>query len=335
MRVVIAGAGALGSVLGGYFARSGAEVTLLARHAHAEAIRRDGLRIGGVRGEQVIRNLQAISEPSEITSTDLFILAVKSFDTASTMASLAHLRGRVGMAISIQNGGRKDKELGEALGRDVVVGAASIVGAAMPEPGRVLHTGEGVTWIGECDGQRSARVEAIAGLFRKADLPIEVREDIQSVVWCKLNQMVPAATLSCVTRLPLHQIYQSRALATLFVQLTREVGRVAEPMGVPLVDCQGIPVKTLCSLPIERAVESVLVRGRTMQERGMTQVKVSTLQDLERGKRTEADQVIGHVVRLAAAHEVPIPTLTLLSRVIQGIETAQQPTAVRGTDRAA
>jgi len=135
--------------------------------------------------------------------------------------------------------------------------------------------------------------------------------------------MVPAATLSCVTRLPLHQIYQSRALATLFVELTREVGRVAERMGVPLVDCQGIPVKTLCTLPIERAVESVLVRGRTMQERGMTQVKVSTLQDLERGKRTEADQVIGHVVRLAATHAVPIPTLSLLFRVIRGIEASQ------------
>jgi 2-dehydropantoate 2-reductase len=335
VRVVIAGAGALGSVLGGYFARSGAKVTLLARQAHAEAIRCEGLRIGGVRGEQVVRDLQAVSEPAEITSADLFILAVKSYDTAQTMASLAHIRDRVGTAISIQNGAQKDEVLGEALGRDVVVGAATIVGAAMPEPGRVLHTGEGSTWLGEFDGQRSARVEAIADLFRRSGLSIEVREDIRSAIWCKLNQMVPAATLACVTRLPLHQIYQSRGLAALFVELSHEVARVAERMGIPLVDCQGIPVRTLCSQSFDQAVESILARGRTMEARGMTEVRISTLQDLERGRRTEADDTIGHVVRLAAAHNVSLPTLTLLFRVIQGIEASQQSTAGRGTDRPA
>jgi ketopantoate reductase len=61
-----------------------------------------------------------------------------------------------------------------------------------------------------------------------------------------------------------------------------------------------------------------------MQERGMTQVKISTLQDLERGRRTEAEQVIGYVVRLAATHRVPVPKLDLLYRVIQGVEAAQR-----------
>ena len=56
----------------------------------------------------------------------------------------------------------------------------------------------------------------------------------------------------------------------------------------------------------------------------MTQVKISTLQDLERGKRTEADQTIGYVVRLAATHGVPVPKLELLCRVIQGIEASRR-----------
>jgi len=323
VKTVIVGAGALGSVLGGYFAQVGADVTLLARKLHAEAIRKQGLRIGGMREEQVVRNLRAVSDPAEVASADLLILGVKSYDTQDTLASLGHLRGKVGAAISIQNGGRKDEELGDAYGRDVVVGATTIVGATMPEPGRVIHTNEGGTWIGEFDGRRSARVEAIVDLFRKAGLPIEVREDIQSAIWCKLNQMVPAAALSCVTRLHIHEIYQDRTLATLFVELSHEVARVAERLGIPLVDCQGFPVKTLCSQPVDAAVESVMARGRIMQERGMTGVKISTLQDLERGRKTEADHVIGHVVRLADAHGVAIPKLQLLFRVIQGVEAAQ------------
>lgn len=327
MRTVVVGAGALGSLLGGYLAQAGADVTLFARHAHADAIRRHGLRITGMRGDQVVRNVRAVSDASEVPPADLLILGVKSYDTQATLATCGHLRGKIGAAISIQNGGRKDEELGEALGKDVVVGATTMVGAAMPEPGCVVHTSEGGTWIGEYDGRRTARIEATTDLFRKAGLPIEVRDDIRSAIWCKLNQMVPAATLACVTRLRIHEIYQDRSLAALFVELTHEVARVAERLRIPLVDCQGIPVKTLCSRPFAAAVDSVIARGRIMQERGMTQVKISTLQDLERGKRTEAEQVIGYVVDLAATHGVAVPKLELLYRVIQGVEGAQRASA--------
>jgi ketopantoate reductase len=135
---------------------------------------------------------------------------------------------------------------------------------------------------------------------------------------------VPAAALSCVTRLPLHQIYLNRGLATLFVELSREVAQIAERMHIPLEDFRGFAVKTVCSLPLDAAVESVIARGRAMVEQGMTQVKISTLQDLERGKVTEADHTIGHVVRLAAKLGLAVPKVEVLYRLIQGIERAQQ-----------
>ncbi len=323
MNVVIAGAGALGSVFGGYFAQAGADVTLIGRKPHVEAIRARGLLIDGRRGPQIVRKVKAVVDPAEVQSADLLIMCVKSQDNQKALASLRHLRGKIGTAISLQNGGRKDEELAEAFGRDAVVGATTLVGAAMPEPGRVLHTNDGGTWIGEFDGRTSARAEAIADLFRKADLPIEVRPDIRTAIWCKLNQMVPAAALSCLTRLCIHQIYLDQELATLFVEISREVARVAERLGIPLADFRGFTVKTVCTLPSEEAVKSVVARGRSMQEQGMTQVKISTLQDLERGRPTEADQTIGHVVRLAADLAVALPTLGLLYRVIQGIEAAR------------
>jgi len=324
VKTVIAGAGALGSVIGGYFAQAGGDVTLIARKPHAEAIRARGLEINGVRGRHVIRDVRAVVDPCEVGSADLVILCVKSQDTRGTLASLAHLRGKIGAAMSLQNGGRKDEELAEAFGPEVVVGAMTFIGASMPEPGRVLHTGNGGTWIGELDGRPSARVEAIADLFRKAGLPVEVHPNIRSATWCKLNQMVPAAALSCVTRLPLHQIYLDRGLATLFVELCREVAQIAEQQGIPLEDFRGFAVKTVCSLPFDEAVESVIARGRAMVGQGVTQVRISTLQDLERGKVTEADHTIGYVVRLAAELGLAVPKVELLYRVIQSAETAQQ-----------
>ena len=323
MHTVVVGAGALGSILGGYVAETGEEVTLVGRRPHVDAIRAHGLVIEGMRGRHVVRNIRAVTDPRGLASADALILAVKSYDTTEALASLSHLRGKIGAVLSVQNGGGKDEALAETFGRDAVVGATSIVGGAMPAPGRVIHTSEGGTWIGEFDGRRTARVEAIAEVFRKAGLRIEVRDDIRSAIWCKLNQMVPAAALACVTRLHVHEMYQDPSLAALFVELSREVAGVAARLDIPLVDCQGFPVKTLCSQPFETAVESVIARGLAMQERGMTQVKLSTLQDLERGKRTEAEQVIGYVVGLAAAHGVAVPKLALLYRVIQGVEAAQ------------
>ncbi len=324
MKTVIAGAGALGSVFGGYFALVGADVTLIARGPHVEAIRARGLLIGGRRGSQIVKDVKAVVDPGEVQSADLLIMCVKSQDNREALASLRHLRGKLGAAISLQNGGRKDEELAEAFGGEAVVGATTLVGASMPEPGRVLHTNDGGTWIGEFDGRPSARVEAIADLFRKADLPVEVRPDIRTAIWCKLNQMVPAAALSCVTRLCIHQIYLDPGLATLFVELSREVAQVAARLGIPLADFRGFSVKTVCTLPFEEAVQSVVARGCAMHEQGMTQVKISTLQDLERGKPTEANQTVGYVVRLAADLGVALPTVGLLYRVIQGMETSRR-----------
>jgi ketopantoate reductase len=86
-------------------------------------------------------------------------------------------------------------------------------------------------------------------------------------------------------------------------------------------------------LPKDQAVESVIARGRMMESRGMTGVRISTLQDLERDRRTEADQVIGHVVRLAKAQGVPVPLLGTLLRIVHGIESSSQPAAAASIDR--
>lgn len=324
MRVLIAGAGALGSLLGGYFSVAGAEVTLLARKAHVEAIRARGLTIDGGRGLHIIQNLEAITDPADMKAADILVVCVKSQDTPKMLLSLRHLRGKVGAALSFQNGARKDEELAEAFGTDAVIGAATMIGAALPEWGRVLHTGDGSTWIGEFDGGSSARVEAVFQLFRKVDLPIEIRRDIRTAIWCKLNQMIPAATLSCLTRLCMHQMYLDRTLAGLFVELSREVARVAEALHIPLADFHGLAVKTVCTIPFEDAVESVMARGRSMCEHGITAAKISTLQDLERGKRTEAAETIGYVVHAGKDLGVELPKLTLLYDVIRGLEAAQQ-----------
>lgn len=218
--------------------------------------------------------------------------------------------------------------LGSILG-GYLAGAGAMVGGIMPGPGRVLHTGEGATWIGEPDGTASHRTAALADLFRRADLPIEVRPDIRAVTWCKLHQFVPAATLACLTRLCLHEIYLEPALAALFVALSRELAPLAERQGIPLGDYPGFGVRTVCAGPVDQAVESVRVRGARMRERGMTGVRISMLQDLARGRRTEAAETLGYALDLGRQEGVPLPLLEGFTRVIRGVEAAQRGEAGR------
>jgi 2-dehydropantoate 2-reductase len=329
MHAVILGAGALGSLIGAALREGGADVTLIGRKAHVEAVRERGLTIEGLRGRRTVQGMRAEADPSTVRSADVLVLATKSYDTRAALAGAAHLRGRLGAVLSLQNGGGKDEELIEAFGREAVVGAVSLVGGEMAAPGVVRHTNNGGNWLGELDGHGGPRVVALEACLKGGGLPVQTVDDIRSTTWCKLNQMVPAALISCLTRLHMHEVYLEDGLARLFVTLSREVAAIAPHLGVALDDFPGFAVKTVCTAPFETAVESVKARGRGMLEKGMTGVKVSTLQDLERGKRTEADHIIGYVSRLAATHRVPVPALDLLYGVLRGMEAARPVTPGR------
>jgi len=95
MHTVIVGAGGLGSVVGGYLAKAGYPVTLIARPAHVKAIRDSGLEIMAVDGRHLIREVQATDNPKTVTAADLLILTVKTYDTDEALKGVAHLSGRV------------------------------------------------------------------------------------------------------------------------------------------------------------------------------------------------------------------------------------------------
>src|SRR6266545_1490799 len=141
MRVVVLGAGGLGSVVGGLLADAGVHVTLIGRPAHMEAIGYYGLRMVGVRGDRTVRgNLSLATHPKEAEGDfDYLFLTVKSKDTATALEDAAPLRDRVGAALSFQNSIVKDQALAEWLGSDRVVGAATIEAATLAEPGMVWN----------------------------------------------------------------------------------------------------------------------------------------------------------------------------------------------------
>ncbi|MBI4379700.1 MAG: ketopantoate reductase family protein [candidate division NC10 bacterium] len=322
MRTVIVGAGGLGSVVGGYLAKAGYPVTLIARPAHVKAIRDSGLEIAAVDGRHLIREVQATDNPKTVTAADLLILTVKTYDTDEALKGVAHLSGRVRCALSLQNGVLKDRALGAVFGPESVIGAATMIGATLTGPGKVHYTAPSTTYVGEFDRRETDRVGAVAEMFDKAGLRIQAAADIRSVTWCKLNHILPSAGLSVLTRLEFHRVLKNRTLAALFVELTRECAQLAKAQGIPLDDFPGFEVKTVCEEPLEQAIAFVREYAQKIEAAGMTHVKISMLQDIERGKRTEVEEIIGYVVREAARLEIQVPKIDLIYRLVKGVSEA-------------
>lgn len=322
MRTVILGAGGLGSVIGGYLAGAGFDVTLVGRSAHIEAIIKQGLKIETRAGERIVRRLTAMTDPAAVGPVDLLIVSVKTYDTVEALKGVTALKGSVQTVLSLQNGMRKDEILADLFGNGAVVGATTMEGATLKGPGWAHHTGPGVTYVGEYDGQPSSRVREIVRMFEAAGLKIESVPDIRAVVWGKLVQVVAGSTMGVLTRLPYYLIYETQPLATLFVKIARETGAIAEHKGIPLVDHPALEAHTLVKRPLEEALNFVYKRGKILRERGMVHLKASALTDIERGYRTEIDDLIGYVVKEGQQLGVSTPLCETLYPVVKGIEAA-------------
>src|SRR5262249_60678013 len=141
--VLIAGAGALGSVVGGLLAARGLPVTLLGRADHLESVRRAGLRIEGLFGEHHVRDLRCVSDAGDLRGRfGAVFLTVKSWDTDAMAATVAPHLASGGHLVSLQNGLGNLERAAAAVGDERVLGARVIFGAEVMEPGRVRVTVE-------------------------------------------------------------------------------------------------------------------------------------------------------------------------------------------------
>ena len=323
MRIAVVGAGALGSLYAARLAAAGHAVSLLARPEAAAAVASGGITVeGGEGAEEPVRSVRVTTTPAELAGADLLLLAVKTYHTAETLPALACLRGRLGAACSVQNGVTKDAALAAAFGEGAVLGAMSLEGATLLAPGRVHWTWPASTAFGELDGRATPRLQAVVAAFREAGLKAEALENIVTAIWAKFGIMVPGATLGVLSRLPLYRLYQEPALATLFIALCQEVRTLAEASGVPWEDFPGMRVATLCRLPTEEAVRLLAERGRGWEATGATALKVSTLVDLERRKRTELPDLVGYVAAEGARRGLHLPYATILGQAAQAVAEA-------------
>lgn len=325
MRFVILGAGGLGSVIGGYLAKAGEDVTLICRPAHAEAINSKGLKISGVRGEHLVReNLSAVTSPDEAAGEfDHLIVLVKGKDTETALAQAEGLKARCKNVFSLQNGIGKEERLRQWAGRDKVVGASTIEGGTLHEPGVVSNplTTPTTAWFGELDGGTSTRTDALAEAFTRAGLVAKSVPNIMQVLWEKLVQIGTASGWS-VSTLGLRLYFQDGLLirqgAEHYVALAKDMLRVYGAMGYTPQNFYApmSQFKELNELDFEGGVALMMKLGERLKQQGM-RGRTSMHEDVIRGKKTEVDFLLKPFLDKAAELGLQVPVLETVYRVVK------------------
>jgi 2-dehydropantoate 2-reductase len=330
MKVAVVGAGAIGAYVGAALARGGTEVHLIARGAHLEAMRRDGVRVLSPRGDFSARP-HATADPSEVGEVDAVFLGLKANAYATAGPLLQPLLGPQTSVVAAQNGipwwyfhglsgpyeGRRieavdpDGAVSAAIPPERAVGCVVYASTAIEQPGVIRHI-EGTRFtIGEPDGSISDRCRRFSSAMVAGGLKCPVEADVRNDLWIKLMGNVALNPISALTRATLAGICRHGPTRNLVAAIMRETLEVAKAVG-----CHP-------SISIERRIEGAERVGEH---------KSSTLQDLEAGKPLELDALVGAVVELADLTGVEAPNLRmvhslsdLLARTIDMGDTGSHP----------
>ena len=294
MRIAVIGAGGVGGAFGAALAKAGADVTFVARGAHLAAMRKDGLRVLGPRGDVHLTPTQATDDPAGIGPVDVVLFCVKLWDVESAGAVIRPLVGSGTAVIPLQNGIDASERLIPILGGEAVMGGVAQISATIAEPGVIRQTGTFMRLVfGELDGRPSERGADFHALCQKAGFDSVNSTAILTALWEKFVLLATNSSVVALTRLPFGKLRDDPAVFALFEKAVAEVAAVGRARGVALpADLEA------------RCLQST----RTFPPEMMPSMAV----DLLRGNRLELPWLAGKVVALGRELRVPTPTFDVM-----------------------
>ncbi|MGD9597843.1 MAG: ketopantoate reductase family protein [Steroidobacteraceae bacterium] len=315
----ILGAGALGSVLGAHLARAGHTVTLLARGERAARIEREGVTLRGLAAFTV--PVPVLRDPAVLGAARVLIVATKTPGTAQALAALRH--AAFDAAFSIQNGPGKDDLLAEAFGRDCVLGALADTSAELLGDGAVLFTRNVNLSIGELPAGASGRVQRIAHEIDASGVRCTGSVQVLSLEWSKFCAWTGLMAVSVTTRLPTWKFLVDPDSALVIVRLVRETVQLAQALDIAVTDASVLPVASIAGGTEESAVERVRAVGERYRSTAPDH-RMSSLQDLDRGRPLEVHETLGYAVAKAAELGLELPRLAAFYHLAAALDPARQ-----------
>ncbi len=298
MRIAVMGAGGVGGYFGGLLARAGHDVTFIARGAHLEAIRRDGLRvISGNDGDFTVAG-KATDDPTSVGAQELVLFTVKMYDNDDAMHGIGPLVGPDSVILTLQNGIDNGDRLAGVYGAErVMIGSAYLEGR-ISEPGVVTQGGPGAASFGERMPGITERGQQLLETLRGAGWRVELLENMTGMLWKKFAYLSGSAGVCAASGCSygeLRSIPETRAAIRAAIAEALAVGEAA---GAPLEpDSLEWSMNALDNFPAA----------------GMA----SLAKDFAEGRPVELEGLTGTVIRMGREHGVATPVNDALYAVLK------------------
>lgn len=289
MRFIMLGAGGVGGYFGGRLAAAGNEITFVARGAHMEAIKNNGLSIKSPRGDLRLKDLRVVADPAAAGPADVIFLAVKLGDADAAIEAIRPVVGPGTTVISLQNGVEAEDRLEAAFGPGHVAGGVAYIAAAIETPGVIRHLGANQRiQLGTLPGHPGAPVAAIVEILAAAGIDAEMPADITLAIWQKFVFLVGLSATTTLTGQPVGVIRSDPRGRAFLHDVMAEATLVARARGVGLA----------ADFARDR-----LAFADTLPEA----MRASMAHDHAAGKPLELPWLSGAVVRMGAEAGVPTP----------------------------
>jgi 2-dehydropantoate 2-reductase len=289
MRIAVMAAGAVGGYFGARLAAAGHDVTFIARGAHRDAIRRDGLKIESALGDLHLKDVNVTDDPKQVGPVDVVLFAVKLWDTETAGEQTHALVGSNTRVITLQNGVDSVERLAPILGDDATIGGATYVVTTIARPGVIRHTGTiAKVHCGRLDGRPDAVLAGYVEQMKAASIDITLTDHMRVDLWKKFVLLSGTSGITASTRQPLGVIRDDADMRALFYKLMHETMAVGRAAGVEFPP----------DFPAELD-RSVATFPPTM--------RASMANDLDAGNRLELDWLAGKVVALGRKYAIPTP----------------------------
>jgi 2-dehydropantoate 2-reductase len=315
MKICVFGAGAVGGFVAAELASAGHDVSVIARGAHLDAIRNNGITLESG-GKTKLAKVRASQKPADIGPQDFVFVAAKGQSMGAVADAIAPLLGPDTPVVAAQNGipwwftykhggaldGRAlaavdpNGRIAGTIGLQRAIGCVITTASAVTGPGVISHRGGRVFAVGEPDGSETARVQRFSDAMRQAGFDAPVKPRIRDEVWTKLWGNISFSQIALLTGSGLATLAKNPGTAALARRIMEETQAVGEASGARFggsID-QRIQVTT-----------------------GIGDHKTSILVDLDSGRPVEIDAQVGAVIEIARILNVPVPTIELIYALVR------------------
>lgn len=287
-KVLVFGTGAIGGYYGGMLAKTGYNVTFIARGKNYEALRQNGLTLIREDKKENLK-IKVFEKADNLGIFDYILICVKSKDTKIAGESVRKNIGVDTTVVSLQNGVENEEILANILGKNHIIGGIVFVASRLVEPGIVHQFGYNGGLIGELDTKITDRIKDLQQMFANSGIDITISKDINADLWNKLVWNASFNPISVITGLTVDKILEDKKLYELTKNVMTDVKNVAIAHGYKIRP---------------DTVEFNLERSK-----GFKGFKTSMLQDFERGNPLELEEIVGIVIKKAKEKNISVSAI--------------------------